>query len=240
MSQNYSNERHHYCLNLDSGMVIDGYRMGNISRFINHSCKPNCVMEKWNINGVYRMGLFALETIKSGDELTYDYNFHAYNIHSQQICKCGSENCRGMMAGKNQKMKKNDKSKQTSLKKHSLRKVRPGYLKNSPASLRPTMVNIHASSATASSLSSKTASSTKERIFAQKQRLFLQRNVRKVKKMRSNSKNVKFNSLGLPRPNRKEGGIAKDYGCFLRSLPGLFRLNESNHSKSKDNKQIRN
>merc|ERR1712002_788930 len=37
MMEEYCNERHHYCLNLDSGMVIDGYRMGNLSRFVNHS-----------------------------------------------------------------------------------------------------------------------------------------------------------------------------------------------------------
>jgi len=47
MVDEYSRERHHYCLNLDSGIVIDGYRMGNISRFINHSCQPNCEMQKW-------------------------------------------------------------------------------------------------------------------------------------------------------------------------------------------------
>ena len=47
MTDEYSTERHHYCLNLDSGMVIDGYRMGSIGRFVNHSCAPNCEMQKW-------------------------------------------------------------------------------------------------------------------------------------------------------------------------------------------------
>ena len=47
MTENYSQERHHYCLNLDSGAMIDGYRMGNIGRFVNHSCKPNCEVQKW-------------------------------------------------------------------------------------------------------------------------------------------------------------------------------------------------
>jgi len=35
------------------------------------------------VNGVYRIGLFALTDISPGDELTYDYNFHSYNLHSQ-------------------------------------------------------------------------------------------------------------------------------------------------------------
>ena len=47
MSEEYTQECHHYCLNLDSGTVIDGYRMGNIARFVNHSCEPNCEMQKW-------------------------------------------------------------------------------------------------------------------------------------------------------------------------------------------------
>ncbi|CAG2223928.1 ASH1L [Mytilus edulis] len=84
MTENYSQERHHYCLNLDSGAMIDGYRMGNIGRFVNHSCKPNCEIQKWNVNGVYRMALFALRDIESGEELCYDYNFHSYNMDSQQ------------------------------------------------------------------------------------------------------------------------------------------------------------
>ena len=47
MTEQYCNERHHYCVHLDSGVVIDGYRMGNVSRLINHSCQPNCEMQKW-------------------------------------------------------------------------------------------------------------------------------------------------------------------------------------------------
>ena len=48
MTERYWNERHHYCVHLDGGIVIDGYRMGNISRLINHSCQPNCEMQKWS------------------------------------------------------------------------------------------------------------------------------------------------------------------------------------------------
>lgn len=36
-----------------------------------------------NVNGVYRMALFALRDIESGEELCYDYNFHSYNMNSQ-------------------------------------------------------------------------------------------------------------------------------------------------------------
>uniref|UniRef100_K1RCH0 Putative histone-lysine N-methyltransferase ASH1L n=1 Tax=Magallana gigas TaxID=29159 RepID=K1RCH0_MAGGI len=104
MTEEYSQERHHYCLNLDSGAVIDGYRMGNIGRYVNHSCEPNCEMQKWNVNGVYRMGLFALKDISPNMELTYDYNFHSFNVDAQQLCRCGSENCRGVIGGKTQRV----------------------------------------------------------------------------------------------------------------------------------------
>uniref|UniRef100_A0A665WXC7 Histone-lysine N-methyltransferase ASH1L-like n=1 Tax=Echeneis naucrates TaxID=173247 RepID=A0A665WXC7_ECHNA len=104
MMEQYYSHSGHYCLNLDSGMVIDSYRMGNEARFINHSCEPNCEMQKWSVNGVYRIGLFALKDITSGTELTYDYNFHSFNTEEQQVCKCGSESCRGIIGGKSQRI----------------------------------------------------------------------------------------------------------------------------------------
>uniref|UniRef100_A0AAY4DNU6 Histone-lysine N-methyltransferase ASH1L-like n=1 Tax=Denticeps clupeoides TaxID=299321 RepID=A0AAY4DNU6_9TELE len=104
MMQQYFAHSGHYCLNLDSGMVIDSYRMGNEARFINHSCEPNCEMQKWSVNGVYRIGLFALKDMNSGTELTYDYNFHSFNTEEQQVCKCGSESCRGIIGGKSQRI----------------------------------------------------------------------------------------------------------------------------------------
>ncbi|XP_078604802.1 uncharacterized protein LOC144878245 isoform X3 [Branchiostoma floridae x Branchiostoma japonicum] len=99
----YHDHNHHYCLNLHSGAVIDGYKYGCEGRFVNHSCEPNCEMQKWSVNGVYRIGLFALRDIPAGEELTYDYNFHAFNMEKQQICKCGSAKCRGFIGGKNQR-----------------------------------------------------------------------------------------------------------------------------------------
>uniref|UniRef100_A0A672P6V4 Histone-lysine N-methyltransferase ASH1L-like n=1 Tax=Sinocyclocheilus grahami TaxID=75366 RepID=A0A672P6V4_SINGR len=104
MMEQYFSNSGHYCLNLDSGMFIDSYHMGNEARFINHSCEPNCEMQKWSVNGVYRIGLFALKDINSGTELTYDYNFHSFNTEEQQACKCGSEGCRGIIGGKSQRI----------------------------------------------------------------------------------------------------------------------------------------
>jgi SET domain-containing protein len=57
------------------GLIIDATR-GSIARFVNHSCEPNCRVEKWIVDGEPRMALFAGDDgIFTGDELTYDYNF---------------------------------------------------------------------------------------------------------------------------------------------------------------------
>ena len=47
MTEEYAQDSHHYCLNMDGRTVIDGYRMGNLTRFVNHACEPNCEMQKW-------------------------------------------------------------------------------------------------------------------------------------------------------------------------------------------------
>ncbi|XP_046400924.1 uncharacterized protein LOC124167161 isoform X2 [Ischnura elegans] len=104
MASRYINDTHHYCLNLDGGLVIDGHRMGGDGRFVNHSCEPNCEMQKWSVNGLFRMALFALREIEANEELTYDYNFSLFNPAEGQPCKCGSENCRGVIGGKSQRL----------------------------------------------------------------------------------------------------------------------------------------
>ncbi|XP_014262074.1 histone-lysine N-methyltransferase ash1 isoform X2 [Cimex lectularius] len=104
MASKYQKDTHHYCLNLDSGLVIDGHRMGGEGRFVNHSCEPNCEMQKWCVNGLFRMALFALRDIKADEELTYDYNFSLFNPTEGQPCKCGSTRCRGVIGGKSQRM----------------------------------------------------------------------------------------------------------------------------------------
>ena len=104
MVERYNSDLHHYCLNLDSGTVIDGYRLANEGRFVNHSCDPNCEMQKWSVNGFYRVGLFALRDIEPGEELSYDYNFENFNLETQQVCKCRSAKCRGFIGGKSQRL----------------------------------------------------------------------------------------------------------------------------------------
>ena len=88
---------------------------------MNHSCEPNCEMQKWCVNGLYRMALFAIRDIPAEEELSYDYNFSLYNETEGQVgiksnfslililivflccvkaCYCKSVNCRGVIGGK--------------------------------------------------------------------------------------------------------------------------------------------
>lgn len=46
--------------------VIDAGPKGNLSRFMNHSCAPNCETQKWTANGDVRVGLFAIYDIPAG------------------------------------------------------------------------------------------------------------------------------------------------------------------------------
>ncbi|KAE8745477.1 hypothetical protein FOCC_FOCC007857 [Frankliniella occidentalis] len=104
MATIYTKDTHHYCLHLDGGLVIDGHRMGGDGRFVNHSCEPNCEMQKWSVSGLFRMALFALRDIEANEELGYDYNFALFNAAEGQPCKCGSSQCRGVIGGKSQRV----------------------------------------------------------------------------------------------------------------------------------------
>ncbi len=58
-----------YLFEVDERWTIDGRGRGNLARYINHSCRPNCVAEV--VEG--RIFLFAKRAIAAGEELTYDY-----------------------------------------------------------------------------------------------------------------------------------------------------------------------
>ncbi len=57
-----------------NGALIDATRKGNDARFINHSCEPNCQAEYWTVEGRECVGIFTIQTIKAGEEITYDYH----------------------------------------------------------------------------------------------------------------------------------------------------------------------
>ena len=90
--------RHHtFLFAVDDDRVIDGAVGGNESRYINHSCAPNCQA----VNEDGRIFVEALATIEPGTELLYDYAYARTpdndNPESEALyaCRCGAPNCRG-------------------------------------------------------------------------------------------------------------------------------------------------
>ncbi|XP_063313745.1 histone-lysine N-methyltransferase NSD2 isoform X1 [Pelobates fuscus] len=87
---------HFYMLTIDKDRIIDAGPKGNYSRFMNHSCQPNCDTQKWTVNGDTRVGLFAVRDIPAGEELTFNYNLDCLG-NEKTICRCGAPNCSGFL-----------------------------------------------------------------------------------------------------------------------------------------------
>ena len=104
---------HTFFFALSNGMIIDGGQGGNDSRFINHSCEPNCEGHE-NAEGT-AVYIVALRDIQPNEELLYDYALTiddkiTQTLRQQYACLCQSPSCRGTMLDvpkktKNQKQK---------------------------------------------------------------------------------------------------------------------------------------
>ncbi|HLP15084.1 MAG TPA: SET domain-containing protein-lysine N-methyltransferase [Bacteroidota bacterium] len=80
-----------YTFWLDDDNVIDGYEHGNVLKYLNHSCTPNCTYEISD----GRIKIFALREIEPGEELTIDYDYDPDT--ELEKCLCGAEYCRGFI-----------------------------------------------------------------------------------------------------------------------------------------------
>ena len=92
---------HTFYFHIDEGHVIDAKVGGNSSRWINHSCAPNCEAEI----DEGRVFIRARRNIKAGEELFYDYGLvidepYTAKLKAQYPCWCGAKNCRGTLLGK--------------------------------------------------------------------------------------------------------------------------------------------
>ncbi|XP_030539455.2 histone-lysine N-methyltransferase, H3 lysine-9 specific SUVH4 [Rhodamnia argentea] len=83
---------------------IDAGSVGNIARFINHSCEPNlfvqCVLSSHQDIKLARVVLFAADNIPPLQELTYDYGYALDSVFGpdgkvkRMPCYCGAADCR--------------------------------------------------------------------------------------------------------------------------------------------------
>lgn len=84
-----------YLFRSDRSTVIDATKMGNLARFINHSCDPNCHAQVISIRSQKKIVFYAKRAIAEGEEITYNYKFP---IEDEKIpCLCGAANCRGTL-----------------------------------------------------------------------------------------------------------------------------------------------
>jgi SET domain-containing protein len=89
-------EHHTFLFSVSSRTVIDATHGGNESRYINHSCEPNCETEIER----GRVYIFALRDIAVGEELAYDYGYERSGDETEADerkyrCLCGTKSCRG-------------------------------------------------------------------------------------------------------------------------------------------------
>lgn len=61
--------------------------------YVNHSCDPNTAL----IHTTNEHLLVALQSIASGEELTFDYSMHMTDEEPIGPCCCGTRKCRGMI-----------------------------------------------------------------------------------------------------------------------------------------------
>ena len=60
---NYKNSTCTYLMRIDNNEVIDPTISGNVARFINHSCDPNCQTSKWQVLDEVCVGIFSIKDI---------------------------------------------------------------------------------------------------------------------------------------------------------------------------------
>ncbi|CAI5506064.1 unnamed protein product [Closterium sp. Naga37s-1] len=88
----------------DLHFCLDAKRMGNVARFINHSCNPNlfvqCVFFDHHDHRLPHIMLFAYDNIPPLKELTYDYGYQVDSVMDgngnvkKLMCYCGAATCR--------------------------------------------------------------------------------------------------------------------------------------------------
>jgi hypothetical protein len=92
-------ETHHtWLFQLDGNVTIDAAVGGSDSRFINHSCDPNCEA----LEEKKRIFIYSVRAIPKGSELAYDYAYARDEDDEDDdewerfyACRCGSSKCRG-------------------------------------------------------------------------------------------------------------------------------------------------
>lgn len=101
-----SDSGHTFLFTLNDRYILDANREGNVARWINHSCAPNCeavLVESADGDPARdRVYIEALRDIRAGEELCYDYHIvldvpHTARLKRIWACRCGAPDCTGTM-----------------------------------------------------------------------------------------------------------------------------------------------
>ncbi|XP_034652801.1 histone-lysine N-methyltransferase eggless [Drosophila subobscura] len=79
--------------------IMDAKTTGNLGRYFNHSCNPNLFVQNVFVDThdlrFPWVGFFASSHIRSGTELTWNYNYEVGVVPNKVLyCQCGAANCR--------------------------------------------------------------------------------------------------------------------------------------------------
>ncbi len=103
---NTSDSGHTFLFTLNEEYVLDANSEGNIARWINHSCKPNCrALLEEDAEGDPRKDRVLIESLRplrAGEELTYDYGIVLEERLTARLkaiwaCRCGAPRCTGTL-----------------------------------------------------------------------------------------------------------------------------------------------
>lgn len=91
-----------FCLNeieLGSNKInqtfIDPCFKGNIGRYLNHCCDPNCQIISVRCNSVIpKLSIFSIRDIKAEEELTFSYGDVDEDSEEKKPCLCNAEKCK--------------------------------------------------------------------------------------------------------------------------------------------------
>ncbi len=92
-----SGNPHFYLMEVGPNVTIDAGMAGGLARFLNHSCDPNCMTQKWQVGQETRVAMFSTRDIAEGEELSYDYQWSHFG-EAPWKCLCGAATCRGFLA----------------------------------------------------------------------------------------------------------------------------------------------
>ncbi|XP_034840917.1 histone-lysine N-methyltransferase SETMAR [Maniola hyperantus] len=111
--RHHYNEKHKkmnyiFCLNEHvAGKTVQTYidpsSFGNIGRYINHSCDPNCGIVPVRVNSpIPKLAVFSLLDIKPDTEITFHYGSDDMNNpvpdqKPRKPCLCNTSKCKGFM-----------------------------------------------------------------------------------------------------------------------------------------------